>query len=109
MRIRHLGIAVWPYVSFLILFSLLLMGVCKWYLIPAMDDFNHADRLQKRLLGLHALLIMMVVLLILALGLLLTYRLGRYFSRRPASQRTATKYVDAWSESAKRMQTPPKE
>jgi len=109
MRDRQPGFSAWPYLVFVILFSLLLLGVCKWYLIQAMDDFGHADKLQKRLLGLHAMLIMIVLLLIAGLGLLLSFRMGRYFSRRPPSKNTPTKYVDAWSESAKRMKTPPKE
>ena len=54
-----------------------------------------------------ARLLLSVILVILLAGVLLTFRIGRLFFPRARPPRTSTTYVDAWSESAKRMQTPP--
>jgi heme/copper-type cytochrome/quinol oxidase subunit 2 len=89
------------------LYTLLLIFVCHWYLVPAMSAFAHADPSERRLLSLHALLLMSVLLIMLGLFLLLTFRLGRsLFAPRGRAQ--PTQYVDAWAESAKRLKLPKK-
>jgi len=98
-----------PFVAFLVLFAVLLVVVSHWYLLPALHDFNHADARGRRLLGLHALLLLSLLLVILFLFLVMLFRVGRYFLPGPFRPRTRTKYVDVWSEAGKRMQTPPKE
>jgi quinol-cytochrome oxidoreductase complex cytochrome b subunit len=104
---RYLGRSIWPHVAFLALFTLLLIIVSHWYLIPALSAFSSADPDQRRLLSLHALLLMLVLLFMLSLFLLLIFRLGRsvFPSREPNKP---TQYVDAWSESAKRLKLPKK-
>lgn len=103
---RSLDRLVWPFVGFLLAFAVMLIGVCRWYLLPAMDAFNHADKLQRRLLGLHALLIMSALLVALGMMMVLMFRVGRFFFPRPGSPRSKTTYTDAWTEAGKRMRTP---
>jgi hypothetical protein len=52
-------------------------------------------------------LLLFVLLFVLFAGTLLSLRIGRFFFPRPVPKRTETKYVDAWAESAKRVQVPP--
>jgi hypothetical protein len=49
---------------------------------------------------------MFVLLFILFAGVVLTFRFGRLFFPRATAPRTKTQYVDAWAESARRMQVP---
>jgi predicted permease len=79
-----------------------------WYLVPALKAAAVADKPERRILAAHALLLMSVILVILMLALLLTFRIGRFLFPTP-TKRTKTQYTDAWAESAKRMRTPPKE
>jgi hypothetical protein len=96
-----------PFIAFLALFVVLLVVVSHWYLLPALDDFNHADARGRRLLGLHALLLLSLLLVILILFLVILFRVSRYFFPGPSRPRTRTKYVDAWAEAGKRMPPPP--
>ena len=105
LRCRR-GLSIWPAVGFLILFTLILLGVCWWYLLPAMDAYKHANAAQRRILSLHALLLMSALLVILGLILVLMFRVGRRLFGRPAGPAKPTPYVDAWAESAKRLQIP---
>jgi hypothetical protein len=54
-------------------------------------------------------LVLAIVLFILLVGLLLTFKIGRFFRARPVSPRKATKYVDAWEESGRRLKLPEKD
>jgi heme/copper-type cytochrome/quinol oxidase subunit 2 len=87
------------------LFTILLVVVSRWYLIPALTAFSSADPQQRRLLSLHALLLMSVLLILLALFLILIYRLGRSILG-PSGRGKPTQYVDAWAESGKRLKPP---
>ena len=42
-------------------------------------------------------------------GLLIAFRIGRFFIPRPVAGRKKTEYVDAWAESGRRMGTPPEQ
>ena len=105
---RQSGRSVGPFIAFLVLFLILLLVVSHWYLLPALDAFNHADARGRRLLGLHALLLMSLLLVILILFLVILFRVSRYFFPGPPRPRIKTKYVDAWAEAGKRMPPPPK-
>jgi hypothetical protein len=103
----------WSVLAFLILFSLGLIALTYYYLLPAHRAFLQAKQDNDKP-GLHAIsatsaLLMAVVLIILITGLLLTFRIGRLFFPRNSPPRTKTQYVDAWAESGKRMETPPEE
>ncbi|MDB5319998.1 MAG: hypothetical protein JWN40_1629 [Phycisphaerales bacterium] len=103
----------WGVLAFLVLFTLGLIALTYYYLLPAHRAFlkAKADGDQH---GVHAIsatsaLLMAVILIILISGLLLTFRIGRLFFPRNAPPRTKTQYIDAWAESGKRMETPPEE
>lgn len=106
-RLRRSGRIYWPTLAFLLGFAALIWVVSDWYLLPALDAARGADTAGKKVLAAHARLLLAVVLLILVCGIVLTFRFGRFFLPRPREPRHPTKYVDAWSESAKRMQAPP--
>jgi hypothetical protein len=101
------GRTVWPFVAFLVLFCILLGAVSRLYLLRALVDFNGADEKGRRIIALHAMLILSLILVILGCSMVLIFRISRYFfpPRRPPEPKT--KYTDAWTESGKRMQTPP--
>lgn len=89
-------------------FVILLVIISRLYLMRAIPAYSAADPQQRKLMGLHALLILSLILLILLIGLLFTFRIGRFFSPRTTVRPKPTKYVDAWSESAKRLKIPEK-
>ena len=64
-----------------------------------------SDEEKRRLVAYYRLLLM-VVLFILFAGLVLTVRFGRFFFPRERPARIQTPYVDAWAESAKRVEVP---
>ncbi len=99
--------SVWPHFAFMGLFTILLIVVSHWYLIPALEAFSGADPKERRLLSLHALLLMSVLLILLGLFLVLIFRLGRSLLG-PSGRGKPTQYVDAWTESGKRLKTPKK-
>jgi len=103
---RSAGKSVWAFVGFLALFCLVLLLETKIYLLRALADFNGADERGRRLIALHALLLMLVTLAILGLSFLLIFRIGRYFFPGEGKREPGTKYTDAWEEAGKRMKTP---
>ncbi|MFL6110389.1 MAG: hypothetical protein ACJ786_03420 [Catenulispora sp.] len=106
-RTARSGRIFWPTLAFLVGFAVLIYVVSDWYLLPALDAARNANTIEKRQLAAHARLLLAIVLVILICGIMLTFRFGRFFLPRPREPRRPTEYVDAWSESAKRMQTPP--
>ena len=96
---------------FLILFTLLLIAIATYTLKPGLEAATRpgiTPEEKRRLVAWYRLLLT-VVLFILFAGLVLTVRIGRFFFPRPTTPRVRTKHVDAWAESAKRMQPPPRE
>lgn len=96
---------------FLIVFTVLLIAVASYVLVPgfeAIQDKNLTPE-EKRSLQAWYRLLLFVLLFILFAGLVLTFRFGRLFFPRATAQRTQTPYVDAWAESARRMEVPPAE
>jgi heme/copper-type cytochrome/quinol oxidase subunit 2 len=93
---------------FLLGFTVLLIVVFWFYLLPALAAAQNATPEQRAKLSAVAMLVLMVVLFVLAMGLLMILRIGRYFFPRADAEPTVgkTEYVDAWAESARRMPTP---
>ena len=106
-RVRRPGRIYWPTLAFLVGFAVLIYFISDWYLLPAFDAARDANPAEKKSLAAHARLLLAVVLVILVCGILLTFRFGRFFLPRHREPRRPTQYVDAWTESAKRMPTPP--
>jgi hypothetical protein len=82
--------------------------VTRIYLLKALSDFNTSDDKGRKVIGLHALLVMSLVLVILFGVLLLLFRIGRFFFPGPTLRRSKTQYTDAWAEAGRRMQPPEK-
>jgi 4-amino-4-deoxy-L-arabinose transferase-like glycosyltransferase len=99
---------VWPAVAFLCGAGILITGVAFYYLLPAMAAASDADDKGRKSLAAHSTLLLAVILVILLCMLVMTFRVGRWFLPRKTEPRTRTKYVDAWAESARRMETPEK-
>jgi hypothetical protein len=70
---------------------------------PAVAKLTPAE---KRSLQAWYRLLVFVLLFILFAGIVITFRFGRFFFPRNTAPRTQTQYVDAWAESARRMQVP---
>jgi hypothetical protein len=93
-------------VGFLGLFVILLVMVSRVYLLRALADFQGADERGRELIGLHATLLLLVVLAILLGSWMLIFRIGRYFFPANREKRAKTTYTDAWEEAGKRLQMP---
>src|SRR4051794_8134846 len=106
---RRPGRTLAAVVVYLVLFGLVVAAVSWFYLLPTLNKAHLASPQEKKRLAGQALLVMIVVLFVLLAGLVLTFRVGRFFFPRPVAPRRKTEYVDAWAESAKRMKTPPRE
>lgn len=110
-RHRRPGRAPWSVVTFLALYAMGLSALAYYYMVPAtralMAAKQDADLHGQRAIGATATLLLMVALLVLVSGIVITFRVGRYFFPRKTAPRTTTRYVDAWAESGKRMATPP--
>jgi hypothetical protein len=104
--IARVGKSIWAFVGFLALFCLLLLLVTKVYLLPALAAFNAGDERERKLLGVHALLLMLAILVILGLSAILIFGIGRYFLPRKRQIEPKTKYTDAWTEAGKRINPP---
>lgn len=101
--VDHRRRSIWPTVVFLLGFMALLLIVAHYYLLPALDAWKDStDPLGKKVLSAHSALLLAILLLILFSGILLTFRIGRYFFPRAARKRTRTPYVDIWAEAGKR-------
>jgi hypothetical protein len=98
-------------VVFLIVFAIVLLLVVQIYLLPAMQAAKGVDDpKQRQELSAIATLILCVVLFVLFAGLVLTFRIGRFFFPRPPTARTKpTEYVDAWAEAGRRATAAPEE
>ena len=105
-RRHRRGAIRWQALVFLIGFTVLLVGILAYVLAPGLEAARHATDNEKRSLVAWYRLLLAVLLLILFSGLMLTFRVGRFFFPRPTGPRTRTRYVDAWAESARRMEVP---
>jgi hypothetical protein len=91
---------------FLAGFFALLLLITHQYLLPALQTAPNATPAEKRWLSAASALLLAVVLFVLGAGLVMIFRVGRFFSRSNEA-RTQTKYVDAWAEAARRVQMEP--
>jgi len=102
---RRRGNAPIAVLAFLLLFAILLVAVSNFYLLPAIDAAKNATPDEKRRLMAFSRLLLALVLFILFVGLMMTFRIGRFFFPRSSKPRTQTKYVDVWAEAGKRLDT----
>jgi hypothetical protein len=93
--------------TFLLGYCLLLVVVSHYYLLPALAAMRDATGVERQWLSASSALLLVVVLFILGVGIVLAFRVSRFFfpSDRPPATRTT--YVDAWTESSRRMSVPP--
>ncbi|HZK81474.1 MAG TPA: hypothetical protein VFC46_10415 [Humisphaera sp.] len=94
---------------YLIGFVILLLVVSHYYLFPAIEATRGASHIQRQALSAYATLVLAIVLFILLVGLLLTFKIGRFFRPRQVPRAKPTKYVDAWEESGRRLKLPEKD
>ena len=99
----------WSALAFLFVFSIVAVLIAYYTLIPGMEAAKNASPDEKRRLVAWYRLLLTVLLFILFAGLVLTVRFGRFFFPRPTPPRVKTPYVDAWAESAKRLDLPPQD
>ena len=100
---------LWATLAFMAGFAVLIVVVSRWYLLPALEATQGATGVEKRQLAATSRLLLALILFVLVAGLLLTFRVGRFFVPRLGEKDKPTKYVDAWAESAKRVSVPPRE
>jgi hypothetical protein len=102
------GRTYWAILAFLLGFAILLVGVLSYYLVPAMDAATSKGITvtEKRTLVAYSRLLLMVVLFVLFAGLIMTFRVGRFFFPSKNAERVQTKYVDAWAEAGRRLEPP---
>jgi hypothetical protein len=98
----------WGLLVFLLAFAGLILIVSRWYLLPAAQTVAGATPQEQRLLTATSRLLLAVILFVIGAGIVITFRVGRFFFPRPsAPAKSKTQYIDAWSESAKRMKQLP--
>lgn len=90
-------------VAFLLGFAVLITIIARSFLVPAMQAARQATPGERSQLSAYSLLLMAVILLIVVCALILTFRISRFFFPRSGGPRSETKYIDAWSESARRL------
>ena len=103
-RVSGVGMGYARVVAFLGGFAILFVFVARYYLIPATEAFGQATPGQQRVLAAHSALLLAILLVILLAGLILTFRVGRFFFPRPRQPMKPTRYPDAYAEAARRIQ-----
>jgi len=96
----------WAVLAFLLGFLALLVFVCFYYLLPALRVYQHASHADQQRLRAWSTLLLAILLVMLLCGLILTFRIGRFFFPRADRRRTHTRYVDVWAEAGRRFQPP---
>lgn len=104
---RSRGFTYARLIAFLLGFAALLVFVAHFYLFPALRARQTATEPERRILAAHALLLLAVLLFILLMGLILTFRVGRFFQPRRRARQRPTIYPDAWAEAARRVEVEP--
>jgi hypothetical protein len=97
----------WSALVFLILFTIGAIWIAYYAMKPAAAVAHAASPDEKRRIVAWFRLLLAVLLFVLFAGLVLTFRFGRLFFPRTGGSRVKTQYVDAWAESARRVQVPP--
>lgn len=97
------GLAYVRAVAFLVGFGVLLLVVVHYYLIPALQAVGQATPRERNILSVQSRLVLALILFILLVGLILVFRIGRFFFPRHRQRPRPTNYPDAWAESARRV------
>jgi hypothetical protein len=100
--------SLWAMIAFLAGFTILITVLAHYFLIPAMEAAQGATPTQKRQLSAYSTLLLAVVLFVLGVGLVLVFRVRRFFFPRATSAPQRTEYIDAWAESARRFDERPR-
>jgi len=95
--------SVWPLVIFLLGFVALVWLVSNRFLLPAMVAAQDATTEQKRQLMAYSRLLLAIVLFVLCVGMLMIFRVRRFFFPRSLPSRQKTEYIDAWAEAGRRL------
>jgi H+/Cl- antiporter ClcA len=74
----------------------------RMYLLPAYEAWRSADPQQRDLISASSALLLALVLVVLLLLLVAAFGIRRFFFPQPPSQRTQTRYIDAWAEAGRR-------
>jgi hypothetical protein len=101
-RARH-ALSYIPVIAYLSGFMVLLLLMNHYFLTPATAAARDATPEGKRKLQAVAWLMLSVTLVYLLIGLMLTFRIGRFFFPRPTNPRVRTPHVDIWAEAGKRL------
>jgi type II secretory pathway component PulF len=101
-RAANRGATFWPAMFFLIFFAILVVFVSHYYLIPALTAKQSATQPATNRLEAQAALILTILLVMLLSGLILIFKVHRFFLPGERQPRVKTKYVDAWAEAGKR-------
>ena len=96
-------------IAFLMGSAVLIIFVSRYYLYPAMQAAGNASPKDRKLLSAHASLLLALLLFMLLVGLILTFKVGQFFQPRKRQRQKPTNYPDAWSESARRLEVPPED
>ena len=94
-------------IAFLLGFAVLITVVARYFLLPGMQAARDASAVERRQLSATAWLLLVVLLVVVIIGILLTFRIRRFFL--PRASHGPTKYVDAWAESARRLDDMPED
>jgi hypothetical protein len=87
-------------------FALLLLVALNNFLVPVLHAAAHNGHAAHQKLAAISWLLLWIILTYLISGLMLVFRVGRFFFPRPRPPRHRTQYIDAWAESAKRIDVP---
>jgi hypothetical protein len=104
---RRLRSTLWGTAAFLVGTAALIVILSHFYLLPAMEAAKNADTSGKRQLSASAALLLCVVLFVLAVGVLLVFRVRRMFTSSGTETREKTDYIDAWKEAGRRARELP--
>jgi hypothetical protein len=108
-RHRRGGFGYARVIAFLLGWAVLIIFVSRYYLYPALEAAGNASPKDRKLLSAHASLLLALLLFMLLVGLILTFKVGRFFQPRKRQPPKPTNYPDAWSESARRLEVPPED
>jgi uncharacterized membrane protein YhaH (DUF805 family) len=76
---RALRRPFWATVAFLLAFIALLLLICRFYMQPAVVAAHVADEPGRRQLSAVSMLLLAILLVMLIVGLMLTFRVHRFF------------------------------
>jgi len=92
-------------------FAVLLLVELHFFIEPAIRASHGSDPLGKQKLQAVAWLMFSILLFYLIAGLMLVFRVGRFFFPRQdlAGQRVRTQQMDIWAEAGKRLKVNPED